>query len=334
MNSAKYVSDYLEKLKAQGMELMLIAWKIALACVGWAYVFGAAGEYCDPANRRNYFKRHGADHPQIAEKCQVIRPKDPVASCDGCKWYPGGLLTRFFDCRGFTRWVLKVVFGWTLQGSGCTSQWNTESNWKAKGEIKDGIPKDTLCCLFYYKKDKKGNRTKTLSHTGFYLNGETVECSNGAQYSKTLNKKWEVWAVPACIDAVIQPVEPPKEPEKQQEGGQTVSSKKTIRKGNYGALVKECQTMLQKLGYDLGICGVDGDFGQATEKAVKQFQRDHGLTVDGVVGQKTWAALEQAVSDPAPKITYYTVTIPHQTESEADALIAKYPNAKKEIEKG
>ena len=323
MNSAKYVSDYLEKLKAQGMELMLIAWKIALACVGWAYVFGAAGEYCDPANRRSYYKRHGADHPTIASKCQVIRADNPLTSCNGCKWFPSGAVTRFFDCCGFTRWILKVVFGWTLQGSGCTSQWNTESNWKAKGEIKDGLPKDVLCCVFYYKKDSKGNRTKTLEHTGFYFNGETVECSNGVQHSKTLNKKWEVWAVPACIDAVIQPVEPPKEPEKQQEGGQTVSSKKTIRKGNYGALVKECQTILQKLGYDLGICGVDGDFGQATEKAVKQFQKDHGLKVDGVVGQNTWAALTAADTSPAPE-KLYTVTVTGLKKAVADKLVSEY----------
>ena len=36
MKTAQYVSDYLEKLKAQGLALMVIAWKIALACVGWA----------------------------------------------------------------------------------------------------------------------------------------------------------------------------------------------------------------------------------------------------------------------------------------------------------
>jgi peptidoglycan hydrolase-like protein with peptidoglycan-binding domain len=36
---------------------------------------------------------------------------------------------------------------------------------------------------------------------------------------------------------------------------------------------------------------VDGVFGAETEKAVRQFQADHGLTVDGVVGRKTWAAL-------------------------------------------
>ena len=36
---------------------------------------------------------------------------------------------------------------------------------------------------------------------------------------------------------------------------------------------------------------VDGRFGAGTEKAVRDFQRAHGLQVDGIVGKATWAAL-------------------------------------------
>ena len=41
---------------------------------------------------------------------------------------------------------------------------------------------------------------------------------------------------------------------------------------------------------------VDGEFGQKTEASVRAFQQVEGLTVDGVVGAKTWDALENATS--------------------------------------
>jgi peptidoglycan hydrolase-like protein with peptidoglycan-binding domain len=45
---------------------------------------------------------------------------------------------------------------------------------------------------------------------------------------------------------------------------------------------------------------VDGDFGSATLATVEVFQGRKGLTVDGVAGPKTWAALDQDPgSDPA-----------------------------------
>lgn len=46
----------------------------------------------------------------------------------------------------------------------------------------------------------------------------------------------------------------------------------------------------------LGIAPVDGQFGGQTEAAVMAFQRQHGLEVDGIVGDKTWAALFAAGS--------------------------------------
>lgn len=55
---------------------------------------------------------------------------------------------------------------------------------------------------------------------------------------------------------------------------------------------REYQYMLQDLGYYPG--NVDGDHGPLTDTAVRTFQGDKGLTVDGIVGDTTWAALNDA----------------------------------------
>jgi hypothetical protein len=306
MNSAEYVSNQIAEMKLSGIPLSEAAWKTALLCVGWAYVFGARGEYCSPANRRSYYKSKGDEHPTIKTACKGF----DSGNCSGCKWYPSGKRTRFFDCRGFTYWVLLQVYGWKLMGAGATSQWNNADNWKAKGTI-DTMPKDTLCCLFVQK-------GKTMSHTGFGLNNETVECSSGVQHFTTRNKKWTHWGVPACIDDTPTPTPEP-----------TPDKKPTLKRGSKGEYVTLAQTELINKGYSCGSFGADGEFGAATEAAVKKFQKDNGLTVDGIIGEKTWAALDQQETP-----TKYTVVIPHLSNSQADALIRQYPDATKTEERG
>jgi peptidoglycan hydrolase-like protein with peptidoglycan-binding domain len=63
----------------------------------------------------------------------------------------------------------------------------------------------------------------------------------------------------------------------------------TIAPGDSGDVVRRAQRALRRTP-DLGLV-VDGIFGQATEKAVKQFQQGAGLAVDGIVGPATWHAL-------------------------------------------
>ena len=85
--------------------------------------------------------------------------------------------------------------------------------------------------------------------------------------------------------------------------------------------------MLYRLGYDLGSYGIDGDFGRSTEQAVKSFQHDNRLTVDGVAGPMTWDALEKAVSqvNSKPVEHTYTVYIHGLDKTQADAMKTKYP---------
>ena len=87
----------------------------------------------------------------------------------------------------------------------------------------------------------------------------------------------------------------------------------TLRKGSTGADVKTLQNLLLARGYDLGRYGADGDFGNATLTAVKAYQGGAGLTADGVVGSKTWAALMAAQA----AMYRYTVTLADKAALEA-----------------
>jgi peptidoglycan hydrolase-like protein with peptidoglycan-binding domain len=69
-------------------------------------------------------------------------------------------------------------------------------------------------------------------------------------------------------------------------GGQAVGS--TVRRGDNGEFVKAAQNELDRHDYSLV---VDGNFGDKTDAAVRQFQKSVGLTVDGVVGPGTWREL-------------------------------------------
>ena len=63
-----------------------------------------------------------------------------------------------------------------------------------------------------------------------------------------------------------------------------LSTMPLIRKGDKGRYVKALQVAL-------GGLEVDGSFGPLTDSAVREFQKEHSLVVDGEVGKKTWAAI-------------------------------------------
>ena len=75
----------------------------------------------------------------------------------------------------------------------------------------------------------------------------------------------------------------------------------TLKRGAKGDRVKRLQEDLIKLGYKkyLDPYGADGSFGGATEKAVRAFQADHKLAVDGSVGPATQAKIEALLKAPA-----------------------------------
>ena len=75
----------------------------------------------------------------------------------------------------------------------------------------------------------------------------------------------------------------------------------SLKLGSTGQDVRNVQQKLKQLGFLKG--NVDGDFGKATEEAVKAFQKQYGLEVDGKVGANTLAKLQTARATMRPAVT-------------------------------
>lgn len=75
----------------------------------------------------------------------------------------------------------------------------------------------------------------------------------------------------------------------------------TLKQGSKGETVKKMQQKLKNWGYYFGI--VDGIYGAKTKEAVKLFQRKNKLTVDGIAGPKTLAAMGISSSSSSSTVT-------------------------------
>ena len=72
----------------------------------------------------------------------------------------------------------------------------------------------------------------------------------------------------------------------------TGTNRPVLRKGASGAAVVDLQARLAAIGFSAG--AADGDFASLTDAAVRAFQWSRGLVADGIVGAKTWAAIDGA----------------------------------------
>ena len=233
--------------------------------LGSPYVYGTWGQLCTPSLRKRYANYNKQHKKKIYDTCPVLSGKQ--TTCDGCK-YQGRLA---FDCRGFTNWCLKQV-GINIFGDYVLRQWSEKSNWDERGEIAY-IP-DLVCCVFV----KKGTSWK---HTGLYTGViKVIHCSGEVKYDTITGgaNHWTHYAIPKGLYT-------PEEIKKAHRGG----IMRTLIKGSTGDDVRILQQALTDAGFKTG---VDGNFGAGTEKAVKDFQKAHGLVDDGVCGPKTWKALE------------------------------------------
>ena len=121
----------------------------------------------------------------------------------------------------------------------------------------------------------------------------------------------------------------------------TPTTRTIIKKGDSGDDVKKLQDDLNWLGYPVE---VDGIYGVLSVTAVKKFQNDHGLAIDGIVGPKTLKALEEAkeaiikeakktTEEPLPTVTDGWVLVEEIKLDEAEKRLNELLELVKDLRK-
>ena len=219
----------------------------------WGYIWGAYG--------------------QLWTKEKQAGATDEKARLYGEKW----IGHRVADCSGLGYWAFSELGGYIFHGS--NTIWNEYVTDRC--ELKDGkrtdgkplYPGDPV----FLKKVENGKVNR--HHIGYYVGGDTVIEAKGTQWG-VVTSPLSRWHETARWYNVL------------YDNGAYYGKMLTLKRGMRGEQVKLLQEALNELPAGAALdLKVDGIFGAETEKAVRQFQADHGLTVDGVVGKKTWAAL-------------------------------------------
>ena len=204
--------------------------------------------------------------------------------------------TRVWDCNGMAEGIYEIHTGVNIDSK---ARYNYQQWCDPKG--KGMIPASMRvpgAAVFW------GNSASDIHHVG-YLYKPVVEGkpdgdwyiieARGVMYgvvkTKLNSRKPDYWGwMTKYYDysgVTVEPVEP------------TLPhlGDRILRNGDEGNDVKELQTNLIRLGYDCGKWGADGDFGDATEAAVKAFQRNNNLEPDGEFGPKSLKAMEKALAE-------------------------------------
>lgn len=220
------------------------------------------------------------------------------------------------DCIGAAK-----GYAWTNGGEGVVEAIGNDNSITSKyGSNK--CPDKGANSMFAYAKDK-GMPWGTIStipeivglavtfsgHVGYYVgNGKVIEFkgfSYGCKETVLSSGKWTHWYMLPFIDYGTEA-----DTNTPAQGGTAEPVKYTLgsrllKRGSKGDDVSHLQSILvEEMGYDLGTYGakgdgVDGNFGEKTEKAVKRFQSFAQIEVDGKYGSITHKALMGVLDDIA-----------------------------------
>lgn len=222
------------------------------------YVMGSFGSPLTPANKIRYTNNH--EYNRQSSRFSMIKS----ASSD----------TFAFDCVGL---IKGVLWGWN----------GSNEVYGGAKYASNGVPDINADTLIKQCKNVStdfsnieiGEAVWIPGHIGVYVgDGKVIECTpqwrNGVQV--TSKRKWHKHGKLPYITY-------------ESKGDDIVTlDLKILKTNSRGEQVKSLQRLLIGYGYDLK---ADGVFGTITDRTVRTFQRKNGLSVDGVVGEKTWNKL-------------------------------------------
>ena len=272
-------------------------WLLEQATLKRPYWYGTCFQGCSS----DLLARKAKQYPSEYQEGRMARYKKDIAAEQICGDCVGGAI------KG-AAWVLLGEQKWKYQSNGVPDK---SADGMFEWCVKQGAETGPIGTI----PEIPGIAVRKKGHVGVYVGGGQVVEWRGFSYgcvvTKLYDRPWTDWYELPWVDY-----------ENGECGMGNGELRPTLKNGAKGEAVKALQERLIELGYGmyLGRWGADGEFGNGTENAVMAFQGAMGLEVDGVVGPKTWAALDSA---PAPKL--YTDTIHALTQPEIDRLRVDWP---------
>ena len=193
-------------------------------------------------------------------------------------------------CATFAVWLFVNSFGY-YQGSammyGCSASCARQAGFYQTNAAFYSTPQKGDQIFFFYDGG--------INHTGIVVDvsGSTITTVEGNYSDSVCENTYFVgdskiagygrpsWAVVAADDP-----EDPADPDDMDRAAPIVKYPDGV--GHPDNTVHAWQTFLSLWGYDLGVWGIDGEFGTTTEARTKDLQKRVGLEATGIVDEATW----------------------------------------------
>ena len=201
-------------------------------------------------------------------------------------------------CAMFVSYVLNIVgIGEGVTSDSCTlmqrymsesDKWSEPDDWPIPGDIiffdwdnkKEERPLDHVgICVGFNNDTLQITYVNGNGDSSYYVTEEEINVNAKGKDGHNLVAYWMRYVGD-------EEIEKPEYKDKEVE-----LKVRQLHKGMTGGDVKSLQRLLFADGYSVGKSGDDGDFGNDTEKAVINYQKDHELDPDGIAGEKTLTAL-------------------------------------------